>query len=223
MIIALIPARGNSKRIKNKNIKDFNGKPIISYAINLALESKIFDKVYVSTDNLKIKNISMEYGASVNGLRPKNLSNDFATTLEVIKYEIENLGLKHDDIVCCIYPTTPLLKYEFLKQGLNELNRNSFSFSASKFEVNPLRGFFIRGNKINFLKKNLEHIRSQDLESIYYDAGQFYYGYVDTFLKAKSILNKDSKAILIPSNLVVDINTNTDWENAEFKYKICKQ
>lgn len=223
MKIALIPARGNSKRIKNKNIKDFCGKPIIAYAIKLALESKLFDKVFVSTDSKDIANISIKYGASIHSLRPKQLSDDFATTIDVIKYEINNLSLNSDDIICCIYPTTPLLQYNFLKQGLDKLNKDNLCFSACKFDSNPLRGFFIRNEEIVLLNKELENTRSQDIESIYYDAGQFYCGYVDTFLNMKSIFNRNSKIILIPSYLVVDINTQEDWDNAELKYKICKQ
>lgn len=223
MVVALIPARAGSKRIKNKNIKDFCGQPIISYAIKLALESKLFDKVFVSTDDKNIIDLGIKYGASVNSLRPKHLSDDFATTIDVIKYEINNLNLSSDDIVCCIYPTTPLLKYEFLKQGLDKLYRHSFCFSACKFESNPLRGFFIRNENIVLLDKQLEHRRSQDLESVYYDAGQFYYGYVDTFLNETSIFTKDSKIVLMPSHLVTDINTQEDWINAELKYKICNQ
>lgn len=223
MIIAIIPARGGSKRIKNKNIKDFCGKPIISYAIKLALESNIFDKVFVSTDNKNISDLSIKYGASIKSLRPKYLSNDFSTTIDVIKYEIQNLNINNNDIVCCIYPTTPLLKCEFLKQGLDKLDRKSFCFSACKFESNPLRGFFVRNEKIILLDNKLENARSQDLESIYYDAGQFYYGYADTFLDKKGIFIEDSKIVLIPSYLVTDINTQEDWDYAELKYKICNQ
>lgn len=220
MNIAIIPARGGSKRIKNKNIKLFCGKPIIAYAINVAIESKIFDRVIVSTNSNQIKNIARESGAEVPSLRPNNLSDDFATTLDVMSYEVKNLKLKDDDVVCCIYPTTPLLDSSFLKAGLKKLKKDSYCFSACLFHSHPLRGFYIRDKKLHLLNKNFINFRTQDMENVYFDAGQFYFGYAKTFADKKPIFSEDSTLIVLPEINVVDINTQNDWEIAEMKYKI---
>lgn len=224
MKVAIIPARAGSKRIKNKNIKDFCGKPIISYAIDCAIDSDIFDRVIVSTDTKEIMDIALHYGAEVPSLRSKNLSDDFATTLDVMSYEVEKLRLNNDDIVCCLYPTTPLLKPEFLKFGLEKLTRDSYCFSACAFNSNPLRGFFIKNNKLLLLDDRFEFSRTQDMDVMYYDAGQFYFGYASSFANKKSIFSEDSTLVVLPEINVADINTNDDWEIAEIKYKIvCKQ
>lgn len=224
MKVAIIPARAGSKRIKNKNIKDFCGKPIISYAIDCAIDSDIFDRVIVSTDTKEIMDVALHYGAEVPSLRSEHLSDDFATTLDVMSYEVEKLRLNNDDIVCCLYPTTPLLKPEFLKLGLEKLTRDSYCFSACAFNSNPLRGFFIKNNKLLLLDDRFEFSRTQDMDVMYYDAGQFYFGYASSFANKKSIFSEDSTLVVLPEINVVDINTNDDWEIAEIKYKIvCKQ
>lgn len=224
MKVAIIPARAGSKRIKNKNIKDFCGKPIISYAIDCAIDSDIFDRVIVSTDTKEIMDVALHYGAEVPSLRSEHLSDDFATTLDVMSYEVEKLRLNNDDIVCCLYPTTPLLKPEFLKIGLEKLTRDSYCFSACAFNSNPLRGFFIKNNKLLLFDDRFEFSRTQDMDVMYYDAGQFYFGYASSFVNKKSIFSEDSTLVVLPEINVVDINTNDDWEIAEIKYKIvCKQ
>ncbi|RAX54626.1 pseudaminic acid cytidylyltransferase [Helicobacter sp. 16-1353] len=224
MKIAIIPARGGSKRIKNKNIKDFCGKPIISYAIDSAINSNIFDRVIVSTNSKEIMDIAIECGAEVPNLRSESLSDDFATTLDVMSYEVKKLDLDDDTIVCCIYPTTPLLKPEFLRLGLEKIPKNAYCFSACAFNSNPLRGFFIKDNKLILLDRKFEFSRTQDIEAMYYDAGQFYFGYAVNFANKQSIFSEDSTLVVLPEISVVDINTNDDWEIAEIKYKIlCKQ
>lgn len=224
MKVAIIPARAGSKRIKNKNIKDFCGKPIISYAIDCAIDSDIFDRVIVSTDTKEIMDVALHYGAEVPSLRSEHLSDDFAATLDVMSYEVEKLRLNNDDIVCCLYPTTPLLKPEFLKLGLEKLTRDSYCFSACAFNSNPLRGFFIKNNRLLLLDDRFEFSRTQDMDVMYYDAGQFYFGYASSFANKKSIFSEDSTLVVLPEINVVDINTNDDWEIAEIKYKIvCKQ
>lgn len=224
MKVAIIPARAGSKRIKNKNIKDFCGKPIISYAIDCAIDSDIFDRVIVSTDTKEIMDVALHYGAEVPSLRSEHLSDDFATTLDVMSYEVEKLRLNNDDIVCCLYPTTPLLKPEVLKLGLEKLTRDSYCFSACAFNSNPLRGFFIKNNRLLLLDDRFEFSRTQDMDVMYYDAGQFYFGYASSFANKKSIFSEDSTLVVLPEINVVDINTNDDWEIAEIKYKIvCKQ
>ncbi|RDU65105.1 pseudaminic acid cytidylyltransferase [Helicobacter sp. MIT 14-3879] len=224
MNIAVIPARGGSKRIPNKNIKDFCGKPIIAYSIETALQSDIFDRVIVSTDSIEIREVSLKFNAEVPSLRPSNISDDNSTTLDVISYEVSNLGLESNDIVCCIYPTSPLLKIDFLKEAYFRLKEGSYCFSACEFNSNPLRSFYIKNEKLCLLNENFTSYRSQDLETFYYDAGQFYFGYASSFLNKKPIFSVDSSVVILPQINVVDINTQEDWEIAEIKYKIlCKQ
>lgn len=220
MKVAIIPARSGSKRIKDKNIKDFCGKPIIAYAIDSARKAGIFDKVIVSTDSAKIAKIAESYGADSANLRDSALSDDYTSTLEVMSYEVKRLNLAPSDIVCCIYPTTPLLRAEFLRQGLENLTQNAYCFSACVFNSHPFRAFFIRENRLKMLDKSYEFTRSQDLEMAYYDAGQFYFGYATHFASKKSIFSEDSSVVVLPSINVVDINTPDDWEIAEIRYKI---
>lgn len=221
MNIAIIPARGGSKRIPNKNIADFCGKPIIAYALETAQEARIFDRVIVSTDSREIMRIAQDFGAEVPFLREK-YSDDFATTIEVLAYEAARLGLKKSDSICCIYPCTPLLKSKFLKKGFEAFlqNQNSYIFSACEYSANPLRSFFIKDDKIQMLTQRFELSRSQDLESLYYDAGQFYFGSAENFLSKKPIFSTDSRIIKIPQIYAIDINTSEDWAIAELKYKI---
>lgn len=221
MNIALIPARSGSKRIPRKNIKDFCGKPILSYAIDVAKESKIFDKIIVSTDCAEIQSIALSFGADSPYLR-ESFSDDFATTLDVLAYELKRLNVEKNDSICCIYPCSPLLKVEFLKKGFEKFLQNpkSYIFSACEYNVNPLRSFFIKDDKIQMLADEFAKSRSQDLEALYYDAGQFYFGVAENFLSKKPIFSADSRIVKIPQIFVADINTSEDWEIAELKYKI---
>lgn len=221
MNVAIIPARSESKRIPRKNIKDFCGKPIIAYSIKVAQDSRIFDKIIVSTDSTEIAQVAMDFGAEVPHLR-ESFCDDFATTLEVLAYEVNRLNLQKNDSICCIYPTAPLLKVDFLKKGFEKFLQNpkSYIFSACEYNSNPLRSFFVRDDKIQMLAGKFEFSRSQDLEILYYDAGQFYFGVAENFLAKKPIFSEDSRIIKIPQIFVADINTSEDWEIAELKYKI---
>ena len=223
MNIAIIPARGGSARIPHKNIKDFCGKPILAYAIESAKNAQIFDKIIVSTDSAEIRRIALDLGADSPHLRDK-YSDDFATTIEVLAFEAGRLGLQKDDCVCCIYPCSPLLQSEFLKKGFEKFlqNQNSYIFSACEYNSNPLRSFFIKDGKIQMLSERFELSRSQDLEALYYDAGQFYFGSAENFLQKKPIFSADSKIIKIPQIYVVDINTIEDWGIAELKYRVLR-
>lgn len=224
MNIAIIPARSGSKRIPRKNIKDFCGKPILAYAIESAKSAGIFDKIIVSTDSTEIQAIARDFGAESPHLREK-YSDDFATTIEVLAYEAEHLRLQKQDCICCIYPCTPLLNADFLKQGFEKFlqNPNSYIFSACEYSANPLRSFFIRDDKIQMLAEDFIESRSQDLEALYFDAGQFYFGSAENFLAKKPIFSVDSAIVKIPQIFVSDINTPKDWEIAEIKYHILRQ
>jgi N-acylneuraminate cytidylyltransferase len=221
--VAIIPARGGSKRIPRKNIKNFHGKPLIAYSIEVALKSKLFDKVVVSTDDEEIAKIAKEFGAEVPFLRPKELSDDFTGTGAVINHAINFLKEQGEniDFVCTIYATAPLLQEKYLIKAYEKIKdsnaKNTFSCTSMPFPIQ--RTFKITSNERcemfwpeNFMK------RSQDLEEAFQDAGQFYW----TNLNIKSdeiIFSKDSIPIILPRYLVQDIDTLEDWQRAEFMYE----
>lgn len=225
--IAVIPARGGSKRIPKKNIKDFHGKPLIAYSIEVALKSNLFDKVVVSTDDEEIAQISKKYGAEVPFLRPKELSDDFTGTGAVVNHTIDFLKEQGEDydFVCTIYATAPFLDEKYLIEGFEKLKnstaKNAFSCTSMPFPIQ--RTFKITENERcemfwpeNFMK------RSQDFEEAYQDAGQFYW----TSLNIKSneiIFGKDSIPIVLPRYLVQDIDTIEDWIRAEYMYEAVKR
>jgi pseudaminic acid cytidylyltransferase len=216
MILAIIPARIGSKRLKKKNIKIFNGKPLIYYSINEAKKTRLFDKIIVSTDSKKIADLAMKYGANIPLLRPKSLSDDFTSTQDVIKYciSIEKKNNKNLDYVCCIYPTAPLIKYKNIIKGLKILKKNKydFVFSASKFQSSVQRSFFFNNGKLKKLFSKYENIRSQYLREHYYDAGQFYWGPTNSWIK-KKIFSSNSNIVEIPVLEAFDLNTKEDWKN----------
>ena len=220
--LAIIPARGGSKRIPRKNIKNFHGKPIIAYSIEAALKSGLFDEVMVSTDDEEIKIISLEYGAKVPFLRSENTSNDTATTLEVIREVLESYK-KEDrtfDEVCCIYPTAPLMKSSHLTAGLDLLENEI----ASVFPVVPFSFPILRSLKVdedNFVSMNwpeYSHTRSQDLPAAYHDAGQWYW--LRPELISDSLYSVNSKVIILSEMEVQDIDNESDWKMAEVKWEM---
>ena len=225
--VAIIPARGGSKRIPRKNIKLFHGKPLIAYSIEAALKSNLFDKVIVSTDDEEIAKIAVEYGAVVPFIRPIELSDDFTGTGAVISHAIVYLKeqCENYDFTCTIYATAPFLQQKYLIEGFEKLKnsnaKNSFSCTSMPFPIQ--RTFKITSNERcemfwpeNFMK------RSQDLEESFQDAGQFYW----TNLNINSneiIFGKDSIPIILPRHLVQDIDTLEDWTRAEFMYEALKK
>jgi len=228
MNIAIIPARGGSKRIPRKNIKSFCGKPIISYAIKTAQASKIFDRIIVSTDDLKIAKIAKKYGAEVPFLRPKKLSSDYATTTQVIAQVLKNLEAESSNprFVCCIYPTAPLMLVSDLTRGLKKIKttKSQFVFSVTSFPYPVERSFELKKNKnLKMLFPNRVLKRSQDAKKIYHDAGQFYWGGKKAWLNNKTILVKKSSHVKLPRWRVQDIDTKEDWIRAELTYKILKK
>lgn len=225
--VAIIPARGGSKRIPRKNIKDFFGKPLIAYSIEVALKSKLFDKVIVSTDDDEIAQISKEYGAEVPFIRPKVLSDDFTGSGDVIAHAIDYLnrqGFKYD-YCCTIYATAPLLQEKYLKEGFKKLKNSNavLAFSCTSMPFPIQRTFKINedGRCEMFWPENFTK-RSQDLEEAFQDAGQFYWE--DLNKKLSDIaFGKDSIPVILPRHLVCDIDTLEDWERAEVIYKIIKE
>jgi len=222
--IAIIPARGGSKRIPKKNIKEFFGKPLIAYSIEVALASNLFEKVIVTTDDENIVKIAREYGAEVPFLRPKELSDDFTGTVDVVNHTIaylESMG-EHYDYICTIYATAPLLQKEYLVDGYKKLQKsdaiNSFSATSMPF---PIQRTFKLDNNGRCEMFTPEHYmsRSQDLEEAYQDAGQFYWTKRDE--KSDEIMfGKDSIPIILPRHLVQDIDTLEDWKRAEYMYQV---
>jgi N-acylneuraminate cytidylyltransferase len=221
--IAIIPARGGSKRIPRKNIKDFFGKPLIAYSIQTALESKLFDKVIVTTDDEEIAKIAKEYGAEVPFMRPKELSDDFTGTGDVIKHAINYLKGRGEefDYVCTIYATAPLLDSKYLVEGFKKLKEsdavNAFSATSMPFPIQRTFKLDKNGRCEMFWPDNFSK-RSQDLEEAYQDAGQFYWKNLNK--KSDEIMfSKDSIPIILPRYLVQDIDTLEDWERAEYIYE----
>ena len=222
--ICIIPARGGSKRIPKKNIKHFLNKPIISYTIKVALNSKLFDEVMVSTDDNLIAEIALKYGAKVPFKRSKKNSNDYATTFDVLNevlkdYKKNNLTFNN---VCCIYPCSPFLTTDTLNKAFKLLNENKFDsvFPIVSYSTPIQRALKLTGKKVKMINDNYLNTRSQDLEQSYYDAGQFYWCKVQKLLKNKKIFAANSGGLKISELDAQDIDTIIDWKLAELKYKL---
>lgn len=220
--VCIITARGGSKRIPKKNIKEFCGKPIIAYSIEAALESGLFDEVMVSTDSEEIAEVAKRFGAKVPFMRSEETSNDFATTRDVlleVLSEYEKRGRTFDTMVC-VYPTAPFISAKrlveaneiFEKKGANQL------VPVVRFSFPPQRGYVVQEDELKFKWPEYMSARSQDLEPFYHDAGQFYFYRVSEYLENDG--NASSK--IVPLELsdmeVQDIDNEDDWKIAEFKY-----
>ena len=222
--ICIIPARGNSKRIKNKNIKKFNNLPIISFAIKAATKTNLFDHIIVSTDSRNITSIAKEYGAEVPFKRPENLADDHTKTQPVINHAIEaceNLGWNFD-FVCCIYPCVPLINYKDIINSFNLLNssENKFILPIAETLSNSHRALGIKkDNSIYSLFPDFEITRTQDLMKTFFDVGQFYWGHKYLWKTSNSIHN-NSKGLIIPKWRALDIDNEEDWLMAELMYTI---
>lgn len=218
-IIAIIPARAGSKRIKNKNIKLFNNKPIIYYPIKVAKKSKIFKKIIVSTDSHKIKKIALKSGADDVIIRPKNLSNGKSLIIDAVKHAINTLEKRkiNIDYICCIFPTSALLQSKYLNNSfkLMKKSKRKFVFSSVKFSYPIEKSFKIKGNKINFLKTKNSNKMTQDFGKSYHDAGQFYWGGKKNWKREKYILSNRCDHYPLPEINAIDIDTITDWKIAE--------
>ena len=221
-MICIIPARGGSKRIPGKNIKDFLGKPLIAYSIEAALNSKVFSEVIVSTDDEMIANVAREFGASVPFFREASLSDDYATSTDVIKDAIRRANSSFSD-VCCLYATAPLITAEILKEAASEFKKDGckFLFSATAFDFPIQRAIKLDENaRVSMFYPQFERTRSQDLEPAFHDAGAFYFGKKEAWLECSAIFAPHSKAYLLPRNLVCDIDTIEDFEFAKKLYLI---
>ncbi|MEE9350211.1 MAG: pseudaminic acid cytidylyltransferase [Flavobacteriaceae bacterium] len=223
--LCIIPARGGSKRISKKNIKNFLGKPIIAYAIEAAIKSNLFDEVMVSTDDESIAKIAKEYGAKVPFLRSNKNADDFATTVDVIDevltaYKKENKIFKQ---ACCIYPTAVFVTDKLLDTAFEMLNKNNFDsvFPVMEFSFPIQRAVKIGENhKITLFQPEYLNSRSQDLEKAYHDAGQFYWFNTDVLLEKGKLWTDNTGVIPIKESEGQDIDTLEDWKLAEIKYKM---
>lgn len=221
--IAIITARGGSKRIPGKNTKDFCGKPIIAYSIQAAIASGVFDEVMVSTDSEEIAAIAREYGAQVPFTRSAETSNDFATTADVLVEVIENykkMGMGFD-CFCCLYPTAPFVTGNKLKAAMEKfLMADADSLlTVVRYGFPPQRAMVIReGFAVYEYPENAQR-RSQDLEPIYHDCGQFYFCKTDLFLQGRTLILPKTVPMIMPEEEVQDIDTPSDWELAKAKYQ----
>lgn len=224
MNIAIIPARGGSKRIPGKNLRDFCGQPIIAWSIQAALNSQLFDQVIVSTDCPTIAKVSRMHGASVPFIRPAHLSDDFSSTLSVVRHAVHWLieDGQAPSRICCLYATAPMVEPDDLKLGLELLESNpklDFAFSVTHFGFPIQRALTIESGELRMIQPEHEMTRSQDLVETCHDAGQFYWGSTQAFLEQRGIYSARSAPVLIPNHRVQDIDTPEDWERAEWLFR----
>lgn len=225
--VAVITARGGSKRIPGKNIKDFCGKPIIAYSIEAALESNIFDEVMVSTDSSEIAETAIHYGASVPFMRSIATADDYATTSDVLLEVIEQYEERETflDDICCIYPTAPFVTGEKLIKAMELLKMADVDavIPVTAFSYCPQRGMIMNGKYIEMKHPEYMDARSQDLEKMYHDSGQFYCLKTNRFKKNKRLMAGKVVPLVLPETEVQDIDTLEDWKLAELKYQMMKR
>lgn len=222
--LAIITARGGSKRIPKKNIREFCGKPILAYSIEAALESGLFDHVMVSTDSGEIAEIAKKYGAEVPFFRSETTSGDFATTNDVLAEvlaEYEKLGMQFD-VACCIYPTAPFVTAEKLKTAVEQLEASDADtlIPVVSFSYPPQRAMVVEKERLVFKYPEYLDSRSQDLQPHYHDVGQFYVFRTDRFSVNKKLMVGDILPFIVSELEVQDIDNLTDWKIAEMKYRL---
>ena len=225
MNLAVIPARGGSKRIPRKNIKSFCGKPMIAWSIEAAKASDCFDRIVVSTDDEEIKEVATEYGAEVPFMRPAELSDDHTGTTAVIAHAIEWLQQKGHafDNVCCLYATAPFVESEDLRRGLELLKHEDcdYVFSVTDYAFPIQRAIRITpDSRIEMFNPEHFNTRSQDLEEAYHDAGQFYWGTASAWIEKRTIFGPSSVPLILPRSRVQDIDTTEDWARAELMFQV---
>ena len=222
--LAIIPARGGSKRIPKKNIKHFLGKPIIAYSIEAALKSNLFDEVMVSTDDKEISEIAIKHGAKFPFLRSNDNANDFSVLADVVEEVVSNYSQNNQvfDNICCILPTAPFVTATKITKAYKTLLDNNFDsvFPILEYSFPIQRSLKIVDNVVAMVWSEHLNSRSQDLEPRYHDSGQFYWLKVSAFKKEKKLFTANSGALIISQLHAQDIDTETDWKLAEIKYKL---
>lgn len=225
--LAVITARGGSKRIPRKNIKDFCGKPIIAYSIEAALESGAFDTVMVSTDDREIAETAEKYGATVPFFRSEKTSNDYAVTSQVLAEVLEEYESRgqYFDRVCCIYPTAPFITAERLRAAMELLEEKQADsvLPVVRFSFPPQRGVVMEDGFLKFKWPEHRNTRSQDLEPFYHDVGQFYCVNVESFRKQQVLVMEKTVPLILSELEIQDIDTEEDWKLAELKYRMLKE
>jgi len=229
MNLAIIPARGGSKRVPRKNVRSFNGKPMIGWPIEAALRSGLFDHVVVSTDDDEIAEVARACGAEVPFMRPPALADDHTGTGPVVRHAIgawEYQG-PTPSLVCCIYATSPLLDERYLRQGLELLENEpqvDFAFSAGRFSFPIQRALrILPGGGVEPFSREDIRKRSQDLEPAYHDAGQFYWGRREAWLNPqKRVFSPSSRPVVLPAYRIQDIDTEEDWRRAELMQRVIR-
>ncbi|MCI8877247.1 MAG: pseudaminic acid cytidylyltransferase [Lachnospiraceae bacterium] len=226
--LAIITARGGSKRIPKKNIKEFCGKPIIQYSIEAAMESGVFDEVMVSTDDEEIRKVSEACGGNVPFLRSQETANDMAMTHEVILEVLEEYKKRGQEFeyVCCIYPTAPFITPAKLRESMEKLTQTGAEgvIPVVPYSFPPQRCFVLREGRVQFRWPENRLVRSQDLEKWYHDCGQFYFLSVPAFLEQKKLIPEHTVPVIMSELEVQDIDNYEDWKIAEMKYSLsCKK
>lgn len=220
--ICIIPARGGSKRIPRKNIKDFLGKPIIAYSIEAALKSGLFEEVIVSTDDQEIAAVAKQYGASVPFMRSAETANDYAGTDDVLKEvlrEYKKQG-REFDVICCLYATAPFVSVENLHKAYVQLgDKYDTAFTIVRYSYPVQRALVNRNGYTSMREPQYYDVRSQDLEPIYHDAGQFYFIQVKN-IETLAFWTDRTYGLELSELMVQDLDTETDWKLAEMKYKL---
>jgi len=224
MRVAVIPARGGSKRIPRKNIRNFCGKPMLAWSIEAALKSGCIDRVIVSTDDPEIASIAREHGADVPFMRPANLADDYAGTTAVVQHAVQWLISRGVDVseTCCLYATAPFVTAEDLRRGLDLLVQSgaSYAFSVTTYSFPIQRALKLtEAGRIAMFHSEHADTRSQDLEEAYHDAGQFYWGTRQAWLAAAAIYADHSVPVMLPRYRVQDIDTPEDWERAVWMFE----
>jgi len=221
--VAIIPARGGSKRIPGKNIREFHGKPIIGYSIEAARQSQCFARIMVSTDDDEIVAVARRFGAETPFMRPASLADEHTGTMEVVKHAVETLEQSGAafDWACCIYATAPFLSADHLNEGFLRLKRSgrSFAFAVTSFNYPTQRALrILPDGTLDAIWPEHRATRSQDLEPAYHDAGQFYWGRTSAFRGRREVFSPESMPVVLPRERVHDIDTPEDWANAELAF-----
>ncbi len=225
--IAIITARGGSKRIPRKNIKEFCGRPILAYSIEAAVSSGLFDEVMVSTEDEEIREVALEYGAKVPFLRSGDTANDYATTNDVLLEVLAEYGKRgqHFAIGACIYPTAPFVTARKLQQAMTQFRESDADalISMVQFSYPPQRALVVEDSGLVFQYPQYLDSRSQDLEPRYHDAGQFYFFRTEAFQRNQRLMVGNMIGFLLSELEVQDIDNQTDWEIAEMKYRLMQE
>lgn len=228
MRLAVIPARGGSKRIPRKNIKPFCGKPMIAWSIEAGKASGCFDRIIVSTDDAEIAEVARAHGADVPFMRPSDLSDDYSGTIPVVAHAVEWIAQQFGSVqfACCLYATAPFVQAQDLRRGLDVLQSSGaqYAFTVTNFAAPIQRSFRITDQqRINMFNPAQFTTRSQDLEDAYHDAGQFYWGRAEAWLSGVPLFSQVSTPIVLPRYRVQDIDTIDDWVRAEMMFEILNQ